>query len=778
MMRRDAPIVLTALALVASPSFAAAGSDLGALARPLVEDLSKPEFSQSRCMLAPLLADDKRTVAMSRDDTFHPGDRILAINGEPLSATNNRGLHDILIRYAPDAAVTVRLLRAGSETDVTAPCSDSQTYYALLRAAATAAVLDDAATCADRMAEVGKQHALASTWLNVSLNCSIKAGRVSGAPMLAEYFVVFHEELLENEYSPDALQKVRPLLQGAAQIMLFSGSRPLAEKLQQEYASAVAKWAPLQGSGLALQLPAAPMASPSTGIVQVAPSVSITQDGKVTQMTVAGQLAAKRPVGCVPLAQVDTTRTPPDLYLGVTACIQQDAYRTAAGLFALAGVESQFDAQRVLDKSAGQAGQVLIMNTFNGLSDEKREKFGKAVTEFAADTTALAQACTGIRKMGYPSYYPEYMVLHGIHAFTAKPGDPTLVATFDAAATWNSLLTTYLNCHDAPAAPLSAANQAAPSSGGAPPVPGPPSTIKPDPPGLAACVFPKLTAWISSQHPQAPYPAMMAKKDELIAECSKQLHVDIAERCDTQGTESTLDQRRDANIPATCQSIVPGSDTVIIWHPVGDSIFEKQRPTDGRVQDGRLAVYQALLKPRVEQPRQGDPPDTLYALLYDNGSQRTLFPLNYTAEDPQHIQLPSRGPAQLAVAMDSHRHTYLLYAPSLSFLAPSWDSTQPSLERFYVWWLDPQKKIVRRLLLPQGPWVDDAKLDKVLARDVRNFSCGTGCYRNYEVEADSGDIFFTISGRTSAVSEKILGTYKLGPDGTKWNKIRDGKPSE
>jgi hypothetical protein len=91
------------------------------------------------------------------------------------------------------------------------------------------------------------------------------------------------------------------------------------------------------------------------------------------------------------------------------------------------------------------------MGTFNGLPDEKRKKFAKTVSEFAADTATLAQTCSRIRKMGYPTYYPEYMVLHGIQAFTAKPGDPTLVPTFDAAATWNSMLTTYLNCHDAAA---------------------------------------------------------------------------------------------------------------------------------------------------------------------------------------------------------------------------------------------------------------------------------------------------------------------------------------
>lgn len=74
--------------------------------------------------------------------------------------------------------------------------------------------------------------------------------------------------------------------------------------------------------------------------------------------------------------------------------------------------------------------------------------------------------------------------------------------------------------------------------------------------------------------------------------------------------------------------------------------------------------------------------------------------------------------------------------------------------------------------------MSDAKLDKILARDVRNFSCGTDCYRRYDVEADFGSILMTITGRASAVSEKVLGTYRLGPNDTKWTKIRDGKPEQ
>jgi hypothetical protein len=318
--------------------------------------------------------------------------------------------------------------------------------------------------------------------------------------------------------------------------------------------------------------------------------------------------------------------------------------------------------------------------------------------------------------------------------------------------------------------------QAIPTPPSSPLLPDPPPKMQPDPPGLVACVFPKLVAFVAAHHNQAAYQVVIAKKDELIAECAKQLHLDLGDQCEARGTAGGTTSTRSDAMPSSCRSTPKGSETDIIWHPIDNSIFDKWRPTDGRFADGRLAVYEAYLKPRVATPKQGDPPDALYALLYYDGTQRTLFPLNYAASDPQHIELPTRGPAQLAITADPRHHAYLLYMPNLTFLTPTWDSTQPSLERFYVWWLDPQKHAVRRVLLPQGPWVGDAKLDLLFARDFRNFSCGTDCYRKYDVEADSGSVLVTITGRASAVSEKVLGTYRLGPNDTKWTKIRDGKP--
>ena len=68
----------------------------------------------------------------------------------------------------------------------------------------------------------------------------------------------------------------------------------------------------------------------------------------------------------------------------------------------------------------------------------------------------------------------------------------------------------------------------------------------------------------------------------------------------------------------------------------------------------------------------------------------------------------------------------------------------------------------------------DAKADGFI-RGVNNFSCGADCYRHYAIEADSGNILVTITGRSSALSKKSFGTYQLGPDQTKWIKVRDGR---
>jgi len=168
-----------------------------------------------------------------------------------------------------------------------------------------------------------------------------------------------------------------------------------------------------------------------------------------------------------------------------------------------------------------------------------------------------------------------------------------------------------------------------------------------------------------------------------------------------------------------------------------------------------------------------------FALLLKRDSEFTLLPLNYVANDPKSLILKRGiGLGPLRSQYDAALDRYLIYQDVLFFSTPSYDSSISSWEHFDAWWLDAKNATIEHIVLPPGPWVTDAKLDGLFLRDVRNFSCGTDCYRHYALKVDSGNVFATISGRPSAISESVTGTYKLKPGSKAWEKEEHRSPGE
>ena len=176
------------------------------------------------------------------------------------------------------------------------------------------------------------------------------------------------------------------------------------------------------------------------------PKIIVEQNGKVTNVTSEGNLASYQAVGCIPLSEAKNTFTPADLYKGVGKCIAQGNYDFAANLFILAGMYARFDAARITDKTAGQAGVVLIMNTFSNVPQDKKIKFGEVTNRLAADAELLGKLCGEINKIGSPTYYPSYMILHGVKAFTGNPHEGALVKDFDTPGFWRKLQSESLKC--------------------------------------------------------------------------------------------------------------------------------------------------------------------------------------------------------------------------------------------------------------------------------------------------------------------------------------------
>jgi hypothetical protein len=103
------------------------------------------------------------------------------------------------------------------------------------------------------MQEAATLHALGSTWLNVSLNCRVKAGRLTGAAMRRSYFEVYQELILESKYSAAALGNSRPTVQAAARYLQAQGKPALAAQLKKQYEDAAALWPPSPASDVVLQ---------------------------------------------------------------------------------------------------------------------------------------------------------------------------------------------------------------------------------------------------------------------------------------------------------------------------------------------------------------------------------------------------------------------------------------------------------------------------------------------------------------------------------------------
>ena len=111
-------------------------------------------------------------------------------------------------------------------------------------------------------------------------------------------------------------------------------------------------------------------------------------------------------------------------------------------------------------------------------------------------------------------------------------------------------------------------------------------------PSLASCMFPKLTAWVAAQ-PQHPNVALtMAKKNEILDECSKDLQLHEFEMCNADTITAPPQpgvSRFDAfSKSGTCQTRIESTGAFITWkHGLG-AIYEQGRPTDGQIRNGTL----------------------------------------------------------------------------------------------------------------------------------------------------------------------------------------------
>jgi len=174
--------------------------------------------------------------------------------------------------------------------------------------------------------------------------------------------------------------------------------------------------------------------------------VQSLQAQKTISIESEGNLESPNPCGCVELSEVTNAHNPADIIIGLGKCIELKDFEKAAKLFAISGVYGTYDSYRVKDKTAHQALLVIQQNVLMHIDEEDANSLMASLEKtLAKDSKELAEVCEKIQEIGVPSYFPKYMIQHGIQAFTDNKGDG-LVEDFDEQASWILALNNYLHC--------------------------------------------------------------------------------------------------------------------------------------------------------------------------------------------------------------------------------------------------------------------------------------------------------------------------------------------
>lgn len=179
--------------------------------------------------------------------------------------------------------------------------------------------------------------------------------------------------------------------------------------------------------------------------------------GFCTQIAIAGQsVTAEMPAAppaeqCLTRSQLSTELTPVSLDRALTSCVTTSRLDAAVFLFALGGVYGRYDALRVADDTAGQAATIIRANAIQSMPAEKQEAFVQHVKAIMANADERATLCASVRSFGPPTYYPAYMVNHGMRAMQATMSGQQLEnggirADFDSVKGWDAALAGYLQC--------------------------------------------------------------------------------------------------------------------------------------------------------------------------------------------------------------------------------------------------------------------------------------------------------------------------------------------
>lgn len=171
------------------------------------------------------------------------------------------------------------------------------------------------------------------------------------------------------------------------------------------------------------------------------PNITVETKGEITNYTVQGSLAPTNPnIKCMTFNEASNTLTPPDIYLSSKDCVLKNRFEDAANLYVFGSAYTIFDIARVADNTVSGARTMMQMKAYKDMPEEMLDKLNAYIKDIHSENKEQ-QFCKTLEKIGKPNYFPTYLILHGMKAFTGDPYQNALKVDFDSKTKWNDILT-------------------------------------------------------------------------------------------------------------------------------------------------------------------------------------------------------------------------------------------------------------------------------------------------------------------------------------------------
>ncbi|MCL1097636.1 hypothetical protein [Shewanella gelidii] len=174
------------------------------------------------------------------------------------------------------------------------------------------------------------------------------------------------------------------------------------------------------------------------------PSCTPSQTKK-EPVPISEHLKSAAELSCFEADSLLSSYSPADLYPAVKQCISEGKAEQAIYTYTLASAYGAFDVSRVVDKTAHDAINAIQKHSTWALTALEQDKFQNKLRSFITTPESMNRLCAVVEAIGKPSYYPSYMVEHGVKKLPATSPDG-LVQKFNGDLAWSTVMAKHLNC--------------------------------------------------------------------------------------------------------------------------------------------------------------------------------------------------------------------------------------------------------------------------------------------------------------------------------------------